>query len=319
VTTSSQPTTSLPAGEPITISLAAKVIPDGWTYVTNNELYPDPEFYTSTGLKFNFVNIGLESPAFEGSYAFIRIKGVGNLNEKTQGLSSRLGLFVGGPDTTALDTMIYDNVKTGTAFDYTFSISSPLIQFGIFMTGNVGFNLGLSELILFNDGQNPTSSSATTSQTTSSSTPSSSQPTTSLTAGSTLTFSLASKVIPQGWRYVTNNPQFPNPEFYAATGLKLNFVNMGLESPVFEGSYAFIRIKGVGNLNEKTQGLSSRLGLFVNGFEGTLLDTMIYNDVKNGSAYDYTFVISSPINQFGIYMTGNVGFNLGLTEIILSN
>ena len=94
---------------------------------------------------------------------------------------------------------------------------------------------------------------------------------------------------------------------------------MGLESPTFEAAYRLIRIKGVGNGNTRTEGLSSRLGLFVGGVEGTLLDTMIYNDVKVGSAYDYTFVISSPISQFGIYMTGNVGFNLGLTEIILSN
>ena len=59
VTSSSQNSQVLPAAEPLTISLTTKEIPNGWVYQTNNPQYPDPDFYTATGLKFNFVNIGL--------------------------------------------------------------------------------------------------------------------------------------------------------------------------------------------------------------------------------------------------------------------
>lgn len=39
--------------------------------------------------------------------------------------------------------------------------------------------------------------------------------------------------IPTGWKYITNNPSYPNPGYYGDGGLKLNFLNMGIESPQF--------------------------------------------------------------------------------------
>jgi hypothetical protein len=185
---------------------------------------------------------------------------------------------------------------------------------------------GLFVILLVGCNSNDVSSDSSNSTplTTSIIAPTSSQnPTTStnppVAPGQNITLSFVEKVIPTGWTYMTNNPQFPNPEFYSSTGLKINFINMGIESPTFPGSYTIIRITGVGNSNTRTEGLSSRLGLFVGGLQGSLIDTMVFNDVKSGSAFDYTFKITTPVTQFGMYMTGNVGFNLGISQIYLSN
>lgn len=51
-------------------------IPMGWTYITNNEKYPDPAFYggSTKGLKVNYANIGISSPELDGATGDITVK-----------------------------------------------------------------------------------------------------------------------------------------------------------------------------------------------------------------------------------------------------
>ena len=62
-------------------------IPEGWTYITNNEDYPNPSFYDKSGggLKMNFEGMGLLSPQFtaEGDVEVIISIAALNQNQKT--------------------------------------------------------------------------------------------------------------------------------------------------------------------------------------------------------------------------------------------
>lgn len=67
--------------------LSTQAIPTGWTYITNNAEYPDPSFYKTAGaegLKMNFENMGMESPAFSAVDAATVILNINALNENTK-------------------------------------------------------------------------------------------------------------------------------------------------------------------------------------------------------------------------------------------
>ena len=65
------------------ITIANKEIKGG-TYLTNNDKYPNPSFYADGGLKFNYVNQGLLTDAFEAtSFAYVTLT-IGALNQNTK-------------------------------------------------------------------------------------------------------------------------------------------------------------------------------------------------------------------------------------------
>ena len=65
-------------------------------------------------------------------------------------------------------------------------------------------------------------------------------------------------LIPVGWTYVPNNPNYPTPDFYGNGGLKVNFAGIGMLSPVLDGATGNITVTvTIGALNkggkEKTE------------------------------------------------------------------
>lgn len=53
--------------ETIVGNITNKTLPDGWAYITNNEKYPDPGWYSDGGLKLGFEGQGILSPMFSQS------------------------------------------------------------------------------------------------------------------------------------------------------------------------------------------------------------------------------------------------------------
>ena len=78
-------TPETPAGLEYTI---AGAMPEGLTYITNNESYPDPSFYSNGGLKMNFENMGALTAAFEAQTSVSVVLNVLALNSNTKTSSS---------------------------------------------------------------------------------------------------------------------------------------------------------------------------------------------------------------------------------------
>lgn len=75
----------------------SKTMPTGWTYISNNPTkYPNPSWY-STGLKFNYENMGVQSPAFEASTTSVKVEinVVLNANSKTSAASENAFTITG--------------------------------------------------------------------------------------------------------------------------------------------------------------------------------------------------------------------------------
>ena len=70
-----------------------------------------------------------------------------------------------------------------------------------------------------------------------------------------ITGSFTSGSMPTDWTYITNNPTYPTPSFYTNNpiGLKVNFENMGVLSPVFTAVGAVKVTLTVGALNQNTK------------------------------------------------------------------
>ncbi len=62
-----------------------------------------------------------------------------------------------------------------------------------------------------------------------------------------------SKAIPEGWTYLTNNPTYPDPNFYSAGGLKMGFEGQGIASPVFDAVDGVKVTFTIASLNENTK------------------------------------------------------------------
>lgn len=77
------------AADLVTTGSINKAMPAGWTYITNNSQYPDPTFYSDGGLKFNFENMGIESPAFAAQSAVSVSIDVRALNANTKNPASQ--------------------------------------------------------------------------------------------------------------------------------------------------------------------------------------------------------------------------------------
>ncbi len=70
-----------------------------------------------------------------------------------------------------------------------------------------------------------------------------------------------------GGTYITNNEKYPNPSFYKDGGLKMNYVNMGLQSEKFEAQNLLVVKLIVNALNENTKSDNPDLPAFtVYGF-----------------------------------------------------
>lgn len=72
----------------------------------------------------------------------------------------------------------------------------------------------------------------------------------------TITYTIAGS-LPEGLTYITNNAQYPNPDFYKESGIKIRFENIGVSTTFteFTGSLN-VTIDIALNQNQKTQAAS---------------------------------------------------------------
>lgn len=68
--------------------------------------------------------------------------------------------------------------------------------------------------------------------------------------------------IPEGWTYITNNSQYPDPDYYKDGELKLNFEGMGVESPIFAAQSGVTVTINIAALNENTKTAAASTDLF---------------------------------------------------------
>ena len=103
-------------------------------------------------------------------------------------------------------------------------------------------------------------------------------------AGATLVDATITDAIPAELTYITNNPQYPNPSFYSAGGLKMNYVNMGVQTATFAAqSSVKVTIK-VAALNANTKSGNDADVFTVYGLDasGNTVVTATYDAVVAG-------------------------------------
>ena len=81
--------------EPVTLIDATynSAIPEQLTYITNNENYPNPSFYSNGGLKMNYVNMGMQTVAFEAKSSVKVTLNILALNENTKSENGDVDAF----------------------------------------------------------------------------------------------------------------------------------------------------------------------------------------------------------------------------------
>lgn len=123
--------------------------------------------------------------------------------------------------------------------------------------------------------------------------------------------------IPSGWTYITNDVKYPNPEFYADGGLKLNFANQAIKSPVYPSSITSITLAGKLNKNAKTTGAPTTLTILkVDGANEVVVDSVVFS-TTGLTTFTNSFTITGGTSQFIIKLTSNVGYNVNLNTITL--
>jgi hypothetical protein len=161
--------------------------------------------------------------------------------------------------------------------------------------------------------ENPTSIITTTSEDDLPPPPESSQATGPIETGSVT----IDGQMPGGWTYITNNVQYPNPEFYSDGGLKLNFTNQAIKSPVYDELIMSVTLSGKLNKNTRTEGSATTLTLFkVSGATETEVDSVSY-PTAGLTEFSETLTITGGANQFMIKLSGNVGYNVNIKTITL--
>lgn len=126
-------------------------LPEGLTYITNNEKFPNPEFYKESGIKIRFENIGVSTTfnEFTGSLN-VTIDIAFNPNQKTQAASEHCftvtALNASGTD---CGVAYFDSVQAGTntvKIDVTKATSLKVIMTGYPKTGDKYNNVNFKGL-----------------------------------------------------------------------------------------------------------------------------------------------------------------------------
>ena len=126
-------------------------LPEGLTYITNNEKFPNPEFYKESGIKIRFENIGVSTTfnEFTGSLN-VTIDIAFNPNQKTQAASEHCftvtALNASGTD---CGVAYFDSVQAGTntvKIDVTKATSLKVIMTGYPKVGDKYNNVNFKGL-----------------------------------------------------------------------------------------------------------------------------------------------------------------------------
>lgn len=110
--------------------------------------------------------------------------------------------------------------------------------------------------------------------------------------------------IPEGWSYITNNEKYPNPSFYGDGGLKMNFENMGIASPVFTATASVEVVLTINALNQNTKTPTSEDVFTITGLNasGSTVATATLKSVAKGD--NSATLAGEGITQVKVIMTG---------------
>ncbi len=128
-------------------------LPEGLTYITNNEKYPDPEFYKESGVKIRFENIGVSTTFNEFTGLLnVTIDIALNPNQKTETASEHCftvtALNASGAD---CGVAYFDDVQAGTntvKIDVTKATSLKVIMTGYPKSGDKYNNVNFKGLTI---------------------------------------------------------------------------------------------------------------------------------------------------------------------------
>ena len=138
--------------------------------------------------------------------------------------------------------------------------------------------------------------------------------------GSTLIDATITNSIPSELTYITNNSDYPNPSFYSAGGLKMNFVNMGVQTSAFAAQSSVKVTIHVNALNENTKSGTDADVFTVYGLDasGNVVATATYDDVAVGEnvvVLNGEGIVSVKVIMTDYAHNGNAFCNIGLDGI----
>lgn len=170
-----------------------------------------------------------------------------------------------------------------------------------------------------------------TSTTTADATTSTEAPATSVTTpvgGDALVEGVIDRAMPATLTYITNNEQYPNPAFYSDSGLKLNFVNQGVETVAFTATDSVtVEISFfAANENTKTQSNDDKV-LTVTGLDASgaavatkelkSADITIGVETPTSVALSGAGIVKVKVIMTDYYNNGTKCCNLSLKSIIV--
>ena len=329
--------TTPPAGETGSTLIDAGItnsMPSELTYITNNTSYPDPSFYSAGGLKMNFANMGVQTSAFAAQSSVRVTINVNALNENTKSdtgadVFTVYGLDAGG---NVVATATYDDVAVGenvVVLNGEGIVSVKVIMTNYAHNGNSFCNIGLAgikvEALTESGEQGGTTNPPTGGEeggTTNPPTGGEEGGTTPPTGetGSTLIDAGITNSMPSELTYITNNTSFPDPSFYSAGGLKMNFVNMGVQTSAFAAQNSVKVIINVNALNENTKSGTDADVFTVYGLDagGNVVATATYDAVvvgENVVVLNGEGIVSVKVIMTDYAHNGNSFCNIGLGGI----
>lgn len=120
------------ATSPVSCTISGSMPIGGWTYITNNENFPDPSFYSGAGLKMTFVGQGMTSPELDGATGNITVSlNIKALNAKQNALASNTHVFeIKGMDASGnvVATTYIDSATVGENNTATLEAGSAVIK-----------------------------------------------------------------------------------------------------------------------------------------------------------------------------------------------
>ncbi len=139
---------------PLFEATVSGAMPEGLTYITNNDTYPNPEFYSDGGIKFRYVNQGIQSAEFDAQSSVSVTLNIFALNENSKSDNADVdaltfyGLNADGEvvATTTLNTLIAGEntvVLSGTGI-----VAVKMIMTDYYNNGSKCCNLSIGGLVV---------------------------------------------------------------------------------------------------------------------------------------------------------------------------
>ncbi|MDR1543220.1 MAG: DUF6359 domain-containing protein [Prevotellaceae bacterium] len=145
--------------------------------------------------------------------------------------------------------------------------------------------------------------------------------------GTLVTTDIISNAIPDGWTYITNNPEYPDPAFYTGGSLKVNFENIGLQSPSFEPQSSCKVYVDVATLNANTKTAAASEDVFtITGLSSTdevIVTGTIQNPIAaTGGQYSVTLtgegICKVKVLMTGYPVIGTTYYNVSLKSVTVA-